>query len=84
MDTLLTILALIALYVGHIFLMRYLDLLMCKNWGKDPEMINMSPTPVFWFTPIIGTIMILLSFSGAFYKNWSESPKGKWFLRGEK
>ena len=78
------VLTLIALYVGHVFLMRYLDLKMCKNWGRDPEMINMSPTPMFWFIPIIGTLFISLLFFASWYKNWSETANGKWFLRGNK
>ena len=81
---LFTILILIVLYIGHVFLMRYIDLWTCKNWGKDPQMINHSPTPMFWFIPIIGTLIITLFAFGAWYGRWRETPKGKWFLTGNK
>ena len=73
-------LIILALYVCHIFLMRYLDLWASKNWGKDPQMINHSPTPMLWFVPIIGTCLILLTAFAAWYGKWRTTSSGKWFL----
>jgi len=75
-----TVLLIIGLYVAHIFLIRYLDLWTCRNWGNDPHMINMSPTPFFWFFPTVGTFFILLFGTVALYGKWREGPNGKWFF----
>jgi len=80
--TILGMLGMLGMYVGYVFLCRYLDIWVSRTELKHNFNVT-SPTPLFWFTPVIGLVIVGLYAFATWTQVWRKTPMGEWFL-GEK
>jgi len=70
----------LVLYIGHIFLCRYINIWADKN---VKEVIYISLVPVAWFIPVVGLIIVGIQGISVLFEKWQQTNSYKWFVGEE-